>query len=95
MKHHDEKKARDALQRLIDAVFGKPNRAPFSIPARGDQDADLILSDVIDERDALRAALQEMVRTAEAARDAADVRQAVELDEAFEEALKKAKEVMG
>lgn len=54
---HDEATLRDALQRLIDAVWQRPNRAAFTIPADVKRDADLILSDAIDELVRLRAAL--------------------------------------
>jgi len=53
----DEATLRDALQRLIDAVWQRPNRAAFTIPADMQRDADLILSDAIDELVRLRAAL--------------------------------------
>src|SRR5262245_48563878 len=47
--------AREALQRLIDGVWKHPNKPCFTIPVNEEQDADCILSDVIDERDTLRA----------------------------------------
>jgi hypothetical protein len=57
--HHDTKAAREALRKLTAGAFRRDGEtAPvcFSIPARCD-DADLLLDDVIEERDALAADL--------------------------------------
>lgn len=43
-----EAEMRDALQRLIDAAYGKRTRPCFSIPVQS-SDADVILQDVIEE----------------------------------------------
>jgi hypothetical protein len=66
--HHDTKAAREALRKLTAGAFRRDGEtAPvcFSIPARCD-DADLLLDDVIEERDALAADLARL-RAIEAA----------------------------
>lgn len=82
MKHHDSHKANDALQRLIKCATGDRGATYGRIPADQDMDADLILAAVIDERDVLRAALQELVRTADVSGDA------------FEKAIARAREAL-
>jgi len=52
-----------ALQRLINAAFRQPGSPAFTIPPDPRRDADCVLSDVIEERDRLRAALAALVRT--------------------------------
>lgn len=61
----DIEAARQALSKLTAAAWGDPTEALFSIPARHDRDADLIVGAALDELAALqtwRAAAEPLLR---------------------------------
>lgn len=62
------KKYRDALSRITAAAFGKPGRSFASIPARPDEDADILLSKALDELEELRAGADRSVKALRLAR---------------------------
>lgn len=60
IRHHSTEKAREALQRIHRNATGQIHEPYMSIPVNFERDADVILSDVIRERDALAKRVSEL-----------------------------------